>query len=75
MKVWCVMFHNSRMPRLCMHPCSIHETKAEAEKACKAATAELLMPPQMRKGARWSVEGWATSTCEPSSFLSTKERE
>ena len=65
MTVYCVMFHNSRMPRLCMHLCSIHETKAEAEKARDASTAEM-MSPQMRKGARWVVEKWVTSMYEPS---------
>jgi hypothetical protein len=55
MTIWCVVFHNNRMPRACNMLCSLHESEknAMAERDCHVVTE---LPPQHRKSARWTIE-------------------
>jgi len=60
MTIWCVVFHNNRMPRACNMLCSLHESEksAMAERDCHVVTE---LPPQHRKSARWTIERWVTT--------------
>lgn len=70
MTIYAVMLHNSRMPRFCEHLCSPHATQNMAEEARVHHSKDLVMPSQMLKGARWTVQKWGVMNEPlPPSFL------